>query len=127
MEAEILQTLKEIRGVFYVIAAIFFVGFSVLSINAFETRRDLKKTLKRSWNDEAIEYFETENYNALIEHCKSRENTHKNDANPFYWQARMYREKGEIEKAKEYFSKCSKMSPEIHQAFVAPYLENESQ
>ncbi len=46
MESEILQTLKEIRGTLYVIAAKFFVDFSVMSINAFIAWLNIRKLLK---------------------------------------------------------------------------------
>ena len=125
MEAEILQTLKEIRGILYIITAIFFVGFSILAVNSFIATRSVKKTLGESWKDKAIEYFDKGKFDELVIHCKERELTHKNDSNAYYWLARVYHQRGDLEKAKEYFDKASSISPEWHKEYIQPFLENE--
>ena len=125
MEAEILQTLKEIRGVLYIIAAIFFVGFSILAVNSLVAILNLKKAYRKSWKDKAIEYFDTGEFDDLVAHCKEREITHKNDSNAYYWLARVYHQRGDLEKANEYFAKVSKISPEWHREYVLPFIENE--
>ena len=121
MEAEILQTLKEIRGVLYVIAAIFFVGFSFLVISSFSASLSWRKVAKTSWQDQAMEYFDKGEFHELIKHCKTRELTHKYDPNVYYWQARVYRQQGDMEKSKELFELVAEIAPDWYKNYVQPF------
>ena len=124
MEAEILQVLKEIRGSLYIIATVVSIGvvFWIFS-SASMLIGIFKAAFKKDWKDQAIEFFDSEKFDELIAHCKKRELSHKNDPNVYYWQARVYRQRGEIEKSKELFDMVSKIAPDWHKDYVQPFIE----
>ncbi len=124
MEAEILKTLQEIRGVLYVITAIFFIGFSSLIVNALFATLNVKKISVETWKEKAIDYFDTEKYEKLLEHCREREISHKNDPNVYYWQARVYWQRGDKVRSKELFNMVTKVSPDWH-SYVEPFINEQ--
>ena len=127
MESEILEVLKEIRGILYVMAIIFTIGVAFWVFNSASLVFSvLKGALKKAWNEQANDLFNTAEYEKLILHCEKRYKTHNNDINAYWWHARACRELGETEKSNELFEKVSTIDPSWYKDYVLPYLnENE--
>ena len=124
MEAEILQVLKEIRGTLYIIAAVLSVAVVFWIFSSGSVLLSVFKSVaKKDWKEQAIEFFDAGKYEELVDHCKEREKTHKNDPSIYYWQARIHHIKGEDDKAQEFFSKVSKIAPDWHKDNVEPFIE----
>ena len=123
MEAEILQTLEEIRGLLYIIAAVLIVAVVFLIHSSGPVFYSILKPLvKKDWKEQAIEHFNSGEFEKLVAHCQERELTHKNDPNVYYWQARVHHAKGDTDKATELFTKVSVIAPDW-QGFVEPYAD----
>lgn len=123
MEAEILYTLKEIRGILFIIAIVFSIGvlFWILrSISIIVSQ--FKDAWREDWKVRANDYFNKGSYDKLIQHCEERKEKYPNDANVYWWLARSYMGKGEIEKADALFLQVLNIEPSWEDEFVKPYI-----
>jgi len=125
MEAEILQTLREIKSILYVIGLIISIAV-VFKVFEFITSiiKNFKKAIKEVWRNEANEYFDKGEYDSLISHCEKRIETYPNDVTAIWWLARAHLENGNREKADEYFEKVTNIEPSWKEEHVLPYLKN---
>lgn len=111
MESEILHTLQEIRGTLYLVCGIFLVGFVVLAFNSITASRDIKNTLRDDWRDKANELYTSGEFDRLIQECEIRAKSHPFDPNAYWWQARVFLEKGDLNKSNELFLKVLEVDP----------------
>ncbi len=116
-----LQTLKEIRGILFFITGTFSIGFSILVFNSLSSLWRLKKSLKKAWTEEAHELFISCQFEKLIKSCNSRIRRYPHDYNAYWWQARAYLEKGDVNKSDELFAKAIEIEPAIEDEYVRPY------
>ena len=123
MESELLQTLKEIKGIIFVTGVFVSVGsffWIVRSITIIINQ--IKDILAKVWKSQANEYFEKGAFDNLIKHCEERKKKYPNDTHVYWWLARAYREKGEVQKANELFLTVREMEPSWEEEFVNPYI-----
>jgi tetratricopeptide (TPR) repeat protein len=77
---------------------------------------------RKGWRSQANDYFDKGSYDELIKHCEERKNKCPNDAHIYWWLGRAYREKGEVKKADDLFSKVKEIEPGWEKEFVEPYV-----
>lgn len=126
MESEILHTLKEIRGILYVMVCVFSVGVLFWILRSISIiANQFKGAWSEDWKARANDYFDKGDFDELIKHCETRKEKYPNDANVYWWMARSYMEKGELEKARELFEKVLKIEPGWEKEYVTPYIPDE--
>ena len=122
MDAEILHTLQEIRGILYVIGGICFFGFVVWGIRAAsQIAVNLHSVVTACWKNTASSLFDKGKYDALLGHCSTRLKSMPNDALALWWAARANRELGNCELSEQQFRKVLKLSPNWASS-VNPFL-----
>ncbi len=125
MESEVLQTLKEIRGILFFMVVIFgvFVFFLALGIIQIIIKR-YKQNLSNRWENIAGNLFNKAKYSELIVHCNTRLSGFPNDVNAVWWLAKSYKELGDYEDAKLLFIKVGELEPSWKPAYVDPYFKD---
>ncbi len=125
MEPELLQTLKEIRGVLYSMGVAVFIAclFWVIKLIS-QIIINIKKAMSEAWGNNATDYYDKGEIDKLKKHCEDRISEYPNDAYAFWWLARAYKNTGDVEKADSYFYKVNDIQPSWYEEYVKPYISS---
>lgn len=124
MEAEILETLKEIRGLLFLLVAGF--GFLILLMVVSTVSSiyvTIKDRLKIDFSDKAKRLFETQKYKEIITLCNRELELFPRSAEANWWLARAYSQLGNDLEALKLFKKVTELEPAWEAEYVAPYVK----
>ena len=124
MENEVLQTLKEIRGILYILTVITGISMFVWLVHwARNIFISFKKEWERVFITQAENYFEKADYDKLIEHCGEKLRRYPNHSNAIWWLARVKQETGKELEAKKLFEKLLLLEPSWKENHIDPYID----
>ena len=122
MDAEILQTLHEIRGLLFAITVMAGIGLVVWVLRAgTQVAANLRSAVAAAWTRSATALFEKKKYEALSSYCQARLQEAPNDALALWWLGRACRELGQHELARQHFRRVVEIYPSWKSS-VDPYL-----
>lgn len=128
MEKEILDLLKEIRGVLWLMLYALGVGVFFWVVKSCSiTINQLQQSLNDKWKNDAIKFFDTEEYDSLINHCNNKLKKAPNDCHAKWWLARSYKELGKNEKALKLFEEIAEIEPSWKKESIIPYVKKINQ
>ena len=125
MEAQILQTLEEIRAVLFGIAAFAAVGvlfWIIRSVSIIVNQFDDK--WRRKWRDDGEKYFERGEYDKLEKHCEEWLEKRPNSAMALWWLARVNFDRGDLAASRVFFERLLAVEPSWKEGSVDPYYKN---
>jgi len=124
MEQEILQTLQEIRVILYILLIVVSVGMLVWIVHWIS---NIAANFQSAWENDFItqadKYFESANFDKLIEHCQDKLNKFPNHSNATYWLARAKLELGDSAESKALFQRLLELEPSWRDSHIEPYLK----
>ncbi len=83
----------------------------------------VREKLDDIFRGEASHLFDKGDFDELIKYCEDELNSKAFHADALWYVAKAYYQKGEHQKAKEYFEKLAKSEPSWEKQYVQPYLE----
>lgn len=123
MEQEILHTLKEIRGILYVL--LIMVGFA-LFVWVVGGIKNILIGFKQAWENDFIlradELFESAEFEKLTKHCEKKLTKYPNHSIATWWLARAKQEMGDESGAKALFERVLVFEPTWKETHIEPYL-----
>lgn len=127
MDSEILKTLQEIRDIVHVVAWVVTFCALVWAANwASSIVANFKKTWENDFFNRADKYFQSANYEKLIEHCEEKLRKYPNHSNATWWLARANKGLGNQPESKALFEKLLELEPSWKETHIEPYLKSMS-
>ena len=124
MEQEILQTLQEIRVILYFLLIVVSVGMLVWIVNWISNiATNFQKAWENDFIDQADKFFESANFDKLIEHCQNKLNKYPNHSTAIYWLARAKFELGDSAESIVLFQRLLELEPSWRDSHIEPYLK----
>jgi cytochrome c-type biogenesis protein CcmH/NrfG len=124
MEQEILNTLREIRGILFVLAAVMILVALVWAVNwGGNIVVNFKKAWENDFRDRANKYFESADFDRLVEHCEEKLKGCPNHTHATWWLARAKQEMGKGLEAKALFERLVELEPSWKETHIEPYLK----
>ena len=124
MEAEILQTLKEIKGMLFLLLVGFGLLFALMIAGTVSSIYiSIRDRLKSDFTGQAKELFEGHKYNKVIKLCEKEIKIFPRSAEANWWLARAYSELGNDLEALRLFKKVTELEPTWEGEYVSPYVK----
>ncbi len=128
MDIEILQTLKEIRGILYALSAFISVALFVLIIRWIG---NIVTSFKSAWENDFVNrannHFQRNELANLDQLCQEKLQKYPNHSTAVWWLARSKLEQGNSVEASELFKRLVELEPTWKESHVEPYLKKLSE
>ncbi len=124
MEQELLNTLREIRGILFVLTAVMIFVSLIWAVNwASNIAANFKKAWEHNFINQANKYFEIADFENLVVHCEEKLKNYPNHTNATWWLARAKQEMGKELEARMLFERLLELEPSWKDSHIEPYLK----
>jgi tetratricopeptide (TPR) repeat protein len=124
MEQEILNTLKEIRGILFLLSAVMVFVSLVWAANwGSNIFANFKNAWENNFIKQANKYFESADFDRLVEYCEEKLKKYPNHTHATWWLARAKQEMGKGIEAKILFERLMELAPSWKDSYIEPYLK----